>query len=273
METTNWSITTQWDWFTVQNMLFTYNEEEQLENKINKEQAWLLLHVDFVPLYPSLLKEGYGLMEAVLLGYIKFFLNWTDNRFYCTNEQLAELFNCSERTISTAIKSLEDRWDIVLHKKIRAWWWLVRFVTLQSAKFALWEMQNLHWINNKIIKNKKEIYKEKKSTSVSELVEACMNDERINTVFAREDIEEWLNYKERKKQQYSTVKSCIQQLVIAKRQITLGQPKLDISKRFNFAVNYAIGKWRDGIHWYEDTEKEYLATKKDFYPNPNLDEQ
>ena len=129
-------------------------------------------------------------------------------------------------------------------------------------------------LSNKIVnalsnKNKKG---NKNQKSVSELVEACMNDERINTVFSREDIEEWLNYKEMKKQQYSTVNSCIQQLVIAKRDITLWQPKLDITKRFNFAVNYAIGKWRDWIHWYETTEREYLATKKDFYPNPNLDE-
>ena len=125
------------------------------------------------------------------------------------------------------------------------------------------------YINAWSTKNKKV---SKNQTSVSELVEACMKDDRINTTFAREDIEERLAYKEKKKQLYSTVQSCIQQLVIAKRQITLGQPKLDISKRFNFAVNYAIGKGRDWIHWYEDTEKEYLATKKDFYPNPNLNE-
>jgi hypothetical protein len=70
--------------------------------------AELVLKPKFIPLYPKLLQNGYGLMESVLLGFIDFFLSNND-RFYCTNEQLAELFNCSPQTISTAIKSLEDR--------------------------------------------------------------------------------------------------------------------------------------------------------------------
>jgi hypothetical protein len=47
-------------------------------------------------------------MEALLFGFIEFFLSNND-RFFCTNEQLAELFNCNEKTISTAMKNLEAR--------------------------------------------------------------------------------------------------------------------------------------------------------------------
>jgi hypothetical protein len=70
--------------------------------------AELVLKPKFIPLYPKLLQNGYGLMESVLLGFIDFFLGSND-RFYCTNEQLDELFNCSTKTISNAIKSLESR--------------------------------------------------------------------------------------------------------------------------------------------------------------------
>jgi hypothetical protein len=47
-------------------------------------------------------------MEALLFGIIEFFLSNND-KFYCTNEQLAELFSCNEKTISTAMKNLESR--------------------------------------------------------------------------------------------------------------------------------------------------------------------
>ena len=153
MERTNGSIIDQNDWFTTQNMLFTYSEEEQEENRIAKNNSKLALKPKFIPLYPELLWNWYSIMEALLFGFIDFFLS-NNPGFFCTNEQMAELFNCSEPTISAAIKNLEKRWDIKLHKKIKAWWWTIRFITLESQKFWFSVVKKVDWIYNKIINNK-----------------------------------------------------------------------------------------------------------------------
>jgi len=153
MERVDWSITTEYGGWSNEQFLFTYSEEEREEARLNKMNAELVLKPKFIPLYPKLLQNGYGLMESALLGFIDFFLGNND-RFYCTNEQLAGLFNCSTQTISTAIKSLESRWDIVLHKKIKAWWGTIRFITLGNQKIWFWQIKNMDWIENKIIDNK-----------------------------------------------------------------------------------------------------------------------
>ena len=152
MEITDWSIIDQSDWFTVQNTMFTYSEAEQLENKIAKNNAKLPLKPKFVPLYPELLWNWYSIMEALLFGFIEFFLS-NNEKFYCTNEQLAELFCCNEKTISTAMKSLEARWDIKIHKKPKAWWWLIRFITVETGKKVIFENLNIPSLHNLIKKN------------------------------------------------------------------------------------------------------------------------
>lgn len=166
MEVIDWSIINQNDWFTTQNMMFTYSEEEQLENKIAKSNSKLPLRPKFIPLYPELLWNWYSIIESLLLGFLDFFLS-NNPIFYCTNEQIAELFNCSEPTISTAIKNLEKRWDIKIHKKMRAWWGTIRFITLEDSKNLslqnqkIWfsKIKKVDWIYNNIINNNKDIDK------------------------------------------------------------------------------------------------------------------
>ena len=141
-------------------MMFTYSEEEKEENKIAKNNAKLLSWVKFIPLYTNLLREWYSIIEALLLGYLDFLLS-NSGKFYCTNEQLAELFNCSVPTISTAIKNLEKRWDIKIHKKMKSWWGTIRFITLERSKNLnlqnqkIWfsKIKKVDWIYNNIINN------------------------------------------------------------------------------------------------------------------------
>lgn len=153
METTWGSITSQEQWYTIEHTLFTYSEDEMEEQKMNRQQAELVLKPKFIPLYPKLLQNGYWIIESVLLWFIDFFLEGTD-KFYCTNEQLAQMLNCTPQTISTAIKSLEAKWDIVLHKKMKAGWGTIRFITLGNQKIWFWEVKKFDWIKNKIIENK-----------------------------------------------------------------------------------------------------------------------
>jgi hypothetical protein len=45
-----------------------------------------------------------------------------------------------------------------------------------------------------------------------------------------------------------------------------------LDKRFSYAVDIAIATGRDGIHWYDRMERNYLMAKKDLYPNPKQNE-
>ena len=118
----------------------------------------------------------------------------------------------------------------------------------------------------------KSISKKKEIPKIDELVEAYREDERINEAFLEEDIIEWLKFKRWRKEYYATTKSFLQQMIVIKRMITNGKPQLDIPKRFYFAVNNAIGYGWKWIHRDDNTERQYLASKKDLFKTPNQDE-
>jgi hypothetical protein len=60
--------------------------------------------------------------------------------------------------------------------------------------------------------------------------------------------------------------------VSVKKEISFWQVRLDLDKRFSYAVDIAIATGRDGIHWYDRMERNYLMAKKDLYPNPKQNE-
>lgn len=151
---TDWSITSQyWDW-TREDFLFTYDEEEKQNNEIKSNNAGLVLTPKFVPVDCVWLK-GLWLnpIDKQLYGFIDFFLYY-NNKFYCTNEQLAELFEVSENTIWNSMSKLEEKWLIKLHYRIKAGWWKIRFVCM-THKICESYTQNLGDIENKKIENKK----------------------------------------------------------------------------------------------------------------------
>lgn len=158
MRQTGWEIGYEGDWFEVNETLFTYSEEEQEENRIAKNNAALVLKPKFIPVYPKMLQNGYSLIEATVFGFIEFFLT-NNERFYCTNEQIAEMLNLSERSISAAISRLEEDGLIKNKYRIKAWWGKIRFIEMQKTtvpnrKICESESQNMHGIYNKIIDNK-----------------------------------------------------------------------------------------------------------------------
>lgn len=158
MRQTGWEISYEGDWFEVNETLFTYSEEEQEENRIAKNNAALVLKPKFIPVYPEMLHNGFSLIEATIFGFIDFFLSHNE-RFYCSNEQIAEMLNLSERSISAAISKLEDGGLIKNKYRIKAWWWKIRFIEMQKTtvpnrKICESESKNMHGIYNKIINNK-----------------------------------------------------------------------------------------------------------------------
>ena len=81
----------------------------------------------FIPVYTELNGKWLSLMDKVLYWFIEFFLS-NNEKFYCSNEQLAELLETTPVTISKSIKHLEELWYIVLNKKMKTWWWLIRLI-------------------------------------------------------------------------------------------------------------------------------------------------
>lgn len=299
MEKSWWSITSEYMGWTKEEFLFTYSESEKQENEMNKNNAELILNPKFIPLYPKLLQNGYGLVESILFWFIEFFLSNND-KFYCTNEQMAQLLNCSEHTISDAIKSLEKRWDIVLCKKIKAWWWKIRFIKLwnyENAKIAFREMQKVHWIDNKIIENKSiSLEGEKKQTTQSserekdtphsrstkewtpptppQLLEAYENEKSlVQMIWNSKAVLERAEYKQSKKSRaYKTVSWFIQQLYWKVDTVRFWELRWDTGTRFEYAVNKTKeNEWKD-IYRTEKEEREYQFYKKSLYLNKQENE-
>ena len=222
----------------------------------------------FIPMNLSLLEEWYSLVEACIIWYIDFYQSTTRD-FIITNEELSEELCSSESTIKRALKTLKEKWDVDIEKTIKEWGWTLRKIRL--TKNGL--LQGSNWPLHNINQEEKKSKKEKDDTpSMSELVEAYKNDERINQSFLEEDVIEWLKFKQWRKENYATVKSFLVQMIVIKKMITNWKPQLDIQKRFNFAVNNAIWYGWKWIHRDDWTERQYLASKKDLFANPNQDE-
>lgn len=159
MEKTEGSITSQEEGVNVEQMLFTYSEDEKEEQRINKMNADLILKPQFLTVDYAMLHSGYSWIETALYGFIKFFLT-NNEKFYCTNEQLAEMLCVSENTVITAISKLKNDWLINLTYRIKAGGWKIRFVRLTKSesptpKICGSNTQNLWGIYNKKIENKK----------------------------------------------------------------------------------------------------------------------
>lgn len=156
MERIDWSIIDQSDWFSTQNMMFTYSEEEQEENKIAKNNADCVFKPKFIPVYTAML-SNFSLIEAAIFGFIDFYLS-NNERFYWSNEKIAEMLNISARSVTWAISHLEAEWLIKTKYRIKAWWGKIRFVekqnnSNQTSKICYSNKNNMLDIYNNIINN------------------------------------------------------------------------------------------------------------------------
>ncbi|HAH19084.1 MAG TPA: hypothetical protein DCL29_08815 [Eubacterium sp.] len=80
--------------------------------------AELVLKPKFIPVYPSMLQNGYSLIEATIYGFIDFFLS-NNEKFYCTNEQIGEMLNVGITSVSQAINKLKENGLIDISYKIK----------------------------------------------------------------------------------------------------------------------------------------------------------
>lgn len=157
MEKSNWSFTSDNGNYQREDFLFTYSEEEKQENEINRNNAQLVLKPEFLTINYEMLHNWFTRYECALYSFIKFFLTNND-RFYCSNEQLAEMLNIGERSVSLGIEKLQKADLIKTKTKIRAWGWKIRFIELQKTtvpnrRICDSKSQKPHYIYNNIIED------------------------------------------------------------------------------------------------------------------------
>lgn len=137
MEKTEGSVTQG----NTEEMLFTYSEKEKQQNEINKENAKLVFAPKFIPLYPSLMDNGLSRSEAIVYGFIDFYMENGTGRFYFTNEQLAKILHFSPDTISKSISTLKKYGILNTKLKRKADGGTIRFInqilSLEGAKKVL----------------------------------------------------------------------------------------------------------------------------------------
>ena len=233
----------------------------------------------FIPLYPSLLQH-YWIVEASILGFLDFFQS-NNKDFDCTNEDLAEILNVSERTIATAIKNLNESWEIVVSKKMREWGWLLRKISiaenciLQNAEFALSKVQNLHLHNINQQNKEKEFKESSKIPTPSDLVEAYNNTPAlVQKINNEEVVRELAVYKQStKRTAYKTVWGFIQKLIAYVNLVSYWEIRYDVWERLRYAVNEARDNWWIQLVRDDKTERGYQTVKKFNSMTKKQDEQ
>lgn len=308
MEKTNWSITSEYLWWTKEEFLFTYSEEEKLQNEVNKNNAWLIFYADFYPRYNSLLMLDTTLEEDIILSFLYY---WTKNwkYIYVKNEDLALLIKSSIPTVSRIIKNLVDKWYIDMKMKKIIWAWTDRKLRLNPTKIILISQTNQFDLSDKSkwLVIKEYIEKNNKNTISSEwesetqktqtrergknthtpsstkewnpptpqqLLEAYENEKPlVQMIWNSKAVLERAEYKQTKKTRaYKTVSWFIQQLYGKVDTVRFWEVRWDTWTRFEYAVNKTKeNEWKD-IYWTEKEEREYQFYKKSLYLNKQENE-
>ena len=114
--------------------LFTYSEEEKQNNEINSNNSKLLLNIKYLVIPIFVFRIGLTGNEAILYAFVYNWISNGDKRFYFTNEQLAELFNISETSISNILKSLKSKKLINIVYKMKTGGGRIKFISLQNQE-------------------------------------------------------------------------------------------------------------------------------------------
>lgn len=151
------SIITEKDGYTEEDMLFTYSNEEMEESAINRENAKRVFNPKFIPYYPNIARKyKLTVTETLIYGFIDFYTSNGSGRFYFTNEQIAEIIDCSIDTASKSIVKLNKLGLIEVSRTIRAGGGQIRFVKIPKSdlgKSLVETKENVGTNNNKINKN------------------------------------------------------------------------------------------------------------------------
>lgn len=225
----------------VTDILQPYSEEQQQEAEINKANASLVFTPEFVPYY---FKEVWHFklspQEAIVYGFIRFFVLNSKGRFYFSDEDIAQIFRSTPNSINNTIAKLKKVGAIETRTKVKSGGGTIRFVTRvhqvvdSESTIRLTEnpsnggfLLNKNKINkNKINKekiNKKESFSSLKDLSESHLQEIA-DAYQVPVSFVISKLDDLKNYCEgngrRYKNYYSTLKAWVKKDAIRRREVS-----------------------------------------------------
>lgn len=131
--------------------LFTYSEEEKQQQEIDKANASHIFTPEFNP-YRVSVKNAFDLshVETLIYGFVRFYKSESSNRFYFTNEQIAEVIGCSVSVAEKGMATIISKGLIKVSYKIRAGGGKIRFVesVFIEGKFRLAENSNSDYLKS-----------------------------------------------------------------------------------------------------------------------------
>ena len=114
------TLSRQWEGFCLREISILssiiYKMSEILSKEWIENNAWLIFRADFYPIYTERYWIWLSTDEKLVLSFIHY---WTKNWqwIYATNPQIAMLIESSESTAKRCLKSLRDKWLILIEEK------------------------------------------------------------------------------------------------------------------------------------------------------------
>lgn len=152
--------------YTEEILLKEVSADELQEREVQKSHSTAVFSPPFIQFDPEL-QRTFDLTdkETLIFGFISYYTKYNAKRFYFTNEQLAQVVNCSERTATESIKKLNALGLIKSSYKIKANGGTIRFVEGAGSKNCEsdpgWTRKNCESDSQKLLPNKNKINKNK----------------------------------------------------------------------------------------------------------------
>lgn len=136
MEKTNWSVVSEYLWWTKEEFLFTYDEWEKQENRFNKfvveqEKKWWSYFV----IEQQQLALWFSESEAIMYNFVDGYTKAWKYFWFSTQDICSKLYWWKDKVINT-IKSLEKKWYVTREKWKDRFWNERRFLS-STTKYSL----------------------------------------------------------------------------------------------------------------------------------------
>lgn len=259
MYKTEWIIK---DW-NAEDFLFTYSEEEKQNNEINRENAKKIYSPEFIPFFCDEVKYFWLThLEWLVYWFIRYYMKVWSWRFYFNSLQLWAIIWATEWTINNIVSKLSKLWILETSRKIKAWWWTLRFINKVNVKSDIilqWGLNSLsnelHIKKNKINKNKNILHQTEFDVIISSFWLSML------------EIEQWFKFSKSSKHIIdclSFIKECSAKLDILPiyNKDTINSTSILINKWYSIdqIVNIAQEDWRSN-----DCETYQEMIRNDYY--------
>jgi predicted transcriptional regulator len=139
-------------------ILFTYSEAEKQANRINSSNAKLVFNWKYLVIPREMFSLGLSGNDVLILSFIHSFLCENAQRFYFTNDQLANIFNLTPNGISKILLRLKEKKLIDLSYSRKADGGQIRFVNLPTQTNYKYQLkQSMSSYSNKVCGNNNKI--------------------------------------------------------------------------------------------------------------------